>query len=98
MIEFGEKLKRLRKEKGLTQEQLATLIGVKNSVISFYEVGDRTPSPEVVKKLAVALHVSSDYLLGIERSESVDISGLDEEDIALVRTLIDTLRRKNNTK
>lgn len=98
MMEFGEKLKRLRKEKGLTQEQLATLIGVKNSVISFYEVGDRMPSPEVVKKLAVALHISSDYLLGIERNESIDVSGLDVEDIALVRTLIDTLRKKNNTK
>lgn len=65
MVEFGERLRKLRKERNLTQKQLATLIGVKNSVISFYEVGDRTPSPEVLKKLAVALHVSADTLLGI---------------------------------
>lgn len=95
MVEFGEKLRRLRKEKNLTQKQLADLIGVKHSVISFYEVGDRVPSPEVIKKLAAALHVSSDYLLGIESSETMDVSGLDVHDKALVRSLIDTLREKN---
>lgn len=95
MVEFGEKLRQLRKSKKLTQQQLASLIGVKNSVISFYEVGDRVPSPEIIKKLAVALHVSSDYLLGIERNASVDVSGLDKNDVQLVRLLIDTLRSKN---
>lgn len=96
MVEFGDKLRRLRKEKNLTQKQLADRIGVKNSVISFYEMGDRIPSPEVIKKLAVALHVSADYLLGIESSETMDVSGLDTRDKALVRSLIDTLREKNS--
>ena len=62
MVEFGEKLRQLRKEKKLTQKELAALIGVKNSVISFYELGDRIPSPEVIRRLAIALHVSADYL------------------------------------
>lgn len=95
MVEFGAKLKQLRKEKNLTQKQLASLIGVQNSVISFYEVGERVPSPEIIIKLATALHVSSDYLLGIEKNESVDVSGLDEHDKILVRSLVDTLRSKN---
>ena len=95
MVEFGNKLRQLRKEKNLSQKQLATLIGVQNSIISFYEVGDRIPSPDVIKKLAVALHVSTDYLLGIEKNESVDVSGLDDADKTLVRTLVDTLRDKN---
>lgn len=94
MVEFGAKLKKLRKEKNLTQKQLASLIGVQNSVISFYEVGERVPSPEITIKLATALHVSSDYLLGIEKNESVDVSGLDEHDKMLVRSLVDTLRSK----
>lgn len=59
-------------------------------------MGDRIPSPEVIKKLAVALHVSADYLLGIENSETMDVSGLDTRDKALVRSLIDTLREKNS--
>lgn len=49
MVEFGKKLKQSRKEKKLTQKQLAALIGVKDSVISFYEIGDRILSPEVLK-------------------------------------------------
>lgn len=92
MVEFGKKIRQLRKEKNLTQKQLAALIGVKNSVISFYEVGDRFPSPEVIRKLAIALHVSTDYLLGIEKNESVDVSGLDEKEKSLIRALVDTLR------
>ncbi len=95
MVEFGEKLRQLRKEKNLTQKQLADLVGLKNSVISFYEVGERVPSPEVIKKLAAVLHVSADYLLGLERAETVDLHGLDDADKKLVRALVDTLRSKN---
>lgn len=95
MVEFAEELRQLRREHGLTQAELASMIGVKNSVISFYEMGDRVPSPKIIKKLAATLHVSADYLLGIENHPSIDVSGLDESDIALVRSLVDTLRYKN---
>lgn len=97
MVEFGERLRRLRKERNLTQKQLATKIGVKNSVISFYEVGDRMPSPEVLKKLACVLHTSCDYLLGVEKKETVDISELDEEEKQIVRALIASfIKRKKD--
>ena len=95
MVEFGKRLRELRKQKNLTQKQLASLISVQNSVISFYELGDRMPSPEIIVKLAHALHVSADYLMGIEKSESVDMSGLSDEDIKLVEHLVDYLRKRN---
>lgn len=95
MVEFGERLRQLRKERNLTQQQLAELIGVKNGVISFYELGDRTPSPAVLRKLALALHVTSDYLLGIERSAMVDVTGLDEQDRLVVQMVVSRLREKN---
>lgn len=95
MVEFGKKLRRLRKQKHLTQRQLADLIGVQHTIISFYELGDRVPSPEVIVKLASVLHVSSDYLLGLEKKETVDISGLAPNDCGLVRALVDSLREKN---
>lgn len=98
MVEFGNKLRELRKERNLTQKQLAELIGVQNSIISFYEVGDRIPSPEVIIKLARVLHVSSDYLLGLEKQESVDISGLSESDKGLIRSLVYSLREKNENR
>ena len=98
MIDFGERLKCLRKEKRLTQKQLAAMIGVQHSVISFYEVGDRIPSVEVIIRLAAALHVSADYLLGIEKREVLDLGGLSPEDKLLLRTMADTLRQKAEYK
>ena len=97
MIEFGNRLKTLRKQKKLTQKQLATQINVKNSIISFYENGDRFPSPEIIIKLSAVFHVSSDYLLGIENGTYIDVSGLTDSDIQLVLSLADTLRAKNNS-
>lgn len=94
MVEFGDRLRLLRKERKLTQKELASLIGVKNSVISFYEVGDRTPSLEVVIKLSKALHISTDKLLGLEKSETVDVSGLTEKDKRYIQSLVDRLRNE----
>lgn len=92
MVEFANRLRQLRKDRTLTQQQLAELIGVKNGVISFYELGDRTPSPAVLRKLELALHVTSDYLLGIERSAMVDVTGLDEQDRLVVQMVVSRLR------
>lgn len=98
MVEFGVRLKALRKEKRLTQKQLASMIGVQHSVISFYEVGDRIPSVEIIIKLAAVLHVSSDYLLGIEKKDTIDISGLSEEDKKLIRSMVNNIREKEEYK
>lgn len=94
MVEFGAKLRRLRKQKNLTQKQLANLIGVQHTIISFYELNERIPSPDVLVKIASVFHVSTDYLLGLEKGESLDISQLTESDKNLVRSLVDSLREK----
>ena len=92
MIEFGNRLRLLRKKRKLTQKELASLVGVKNSVISFYEVGDRTPSLEVLIKLSGALRVSTDALLGITTKEVIDVSGISEKDKQLIQSLVDRLK------
>ena len=93
--DFGLRLKELRLRAGLTQKQLGERIGITKSVVSFYELRERTPSPEVLIKLASVFHVSSDYLLGIEKGKSVDITGLDSEDEKVVRAVVEQLRKKN---
>ena len=98
MVDFGAKLKQLRLEEGLTQQQLADRIGVTKSVISYYELQERYPSPEVLTKLASVFHVSTDYLLGLERSEILDLTGLEEEDIVTVKRLVSSLKKKNMNK
>ena len=95
MVDFGLKLKELRKQSGMTQQQLADKLGITKSVVSYYELSERTPSPDVLKDLAIIFHVSADYLLGIERAKTIDVSDLSDEDVKLLLVTIETLRNKN---
>ena len=97
-MDFGSKLKELRTQNGLTQKQLADQLGVTKSVVSFYERQERTPSPDILRKLAAVFHVSSDFLLGIDTVKRLDISNLDDDDIQLVSLLVDRLRKMNSKK
>jgi len=93
-VEFSNRLKELRTQAGLTQLQLAQRLGITKSVISFYELSERAPSPDVLIRLAKIFHVSTDYLLGLDKKETLDISGIDKNDVALLRALADSLRKK----
>lgn len=92
-VDFGRKLKELRTNAKLTQAQLGELIGVTKSVISFYELQERSPSPDVLIKLSQVFHVTTDYLLGLTAKETIDITGLSAEDVALIRTMAERLRK-----
>jgi transcriptional regulator with XRE-family HTH domain len=96
-VDFGQRLRELRKQSGLTQKQLGERIGVTKSVVSFYELQERSPSPDVLIKLSGIFHVSTDFLLGIEKNKTVDVSGLDDEDINVVKSVAEALRRKNKS-
>ena len=62
----GDRLKKLRKDKLLTQEQLGEMIGVKKSTICCYEKGTRTPSIENIIDFIHIFGVDADYLLGTD--------------------------------
>ncbi|MDD3397313.1 MAG: helix-turn-helix transcriptional regulator [Clostridia bacterium] len=67
MDSLGQKIKELRKEKNLTQPELARLLNVSNGVISFWENNINEPKATYVKQLAIIFNVSSDYILGLEK-------------------------------
>ena len=66
MENFGEKLKELRAEKGLTQKQLAEQIDSAQSAIYYWESNKQEPTISALKKLCQFFNVSADYLLGLE--------------------------------
>ena len=68
---FGERLRELRKEKGLSQDEFAKILGTSKQILSRYELGQRSPKIEQVSKYAEKLKVSVDYLLGDTESEAV---------------------------
>lgn len=94
-VNFGDKLKSLRTAQKMTQQQLADRIGVAKSIVSYYESGDRYPSYDVLVRIAHVFHTTTDFLLDIAKDNVVDVTGLSEEDIAVVRTVAEALKRKN---
>ncbi len=96
MTDFASRLKKLRKQMGLNQTQLAKRIGVSKSLVSYYENQDRSPSPEILIKLSKIFHVSTDYLLGLESEQVLNVSNLSEDDIEFVKLTIEKLSKKYN--
>lgn len=69
---FGDNLKKLRSEMGITQTELAKVIGVKPSTVGMYETGERQPNFEIEEKIADFFNVSLDYLRGKTEKKAPD--------------------------
>jgi transcriptional regulator with XRE-family HTH domain len=99
-VNFPEHLAQLRKERGLTQPQLAEKIGVHVAQVRRYEAGTSQPTLDVIRSIAVALGVSADELLFAqdERGPSDDlklqfeaVSKFDPESKKVVQQVLDSM-------
>lgn len=88
MLNLGNRLKTLRRQKMLTQEQISIRLGITKAMISAYELGTRYPSLEMLIKIAKSYNVSTDYLLGMKKANYIDVSDLTDEQIAIISSLI----------
>lgn len=79
MILIGNKLKKLRESKGLTQKQLCKLLGVSLSTVSFYELDSRRPSYEVLIRYVDIFDTSADSILGTKNQLKDILSRLNYE-------------------
>lgn len=92
----AERLKNLRERYHLSQNDVAKVLKVSPALISSYERGERTPSPQKLSSLADIYHTTTDYLLC--RSNTYDdtlliaVDGLTAKQIKLLRELVDTMR------
>ena len=69
-MSFGEKLKNLRKTRGVTQEELASEVFVSRSMIAKYETGKAYPTNEILQRIAEYFNVSLDEL--VKKQELID--------------------------
>ena len=65
-LALGRRIAALRKERGYTQTELAERVGAIQVVVSNYELGKLRPHPDMIVRLAKALRVSTDELLGVQ--------------------------------
>ncbi len=103
---FGEQVVTLRKRKNLSQGELGKHVGTSGDIIGKYERDEVKPSVEVASKIADALEVSLDYLVGKTSVEIdaktlrrlQDIQLLNEQDKAHIFELLDAFLRDRKTK
>ena len=103
-MSFSRRLAKIRKDKKLTQQQMADTIGIHVSQIKRYESGDTQPSLEVLRKIALALNISADMLLFEEgeRGPSNDLimqfealGQFNEEERKVAKEILDSLILKH---
>jgi transcriptional regulator with XRE-family HTH domain len=106
-MDFPERLAVLRKEKNLTQKDLAELTNVHVAQIRRYESGTSQPTLDVIRKIAIALHVSADTLIfdQKERGPGDDlrlhfeaVSKLSEEEKETIKELLEGMLLKHEAK
>jgi transcriptional regulator with XRE-family HTH domain len=102
---FKDRVRAAREMRGFSQSELAEKAGFQPSAISHFETGGRSPSFDNLKRLADALSVSTDYLLG--RVDSPSISGpiagklfrhaekLSDDDLQALDSMAEALAKKN---
>ncbi len=79
----------------MTQQELAKKLGITRSSVNAWELGISIPSTQYVIALAQLFQVSTDYLLGMDNSATMRISGLSEADVQLIIGIISRLKEKN---
>lgn len=103
------RLRELREARGLTLEQVATSLNLRNQYVSNYELGKRRPDYETLKKFADFYHVTIDYILGRENisSEEQDFlrvkeralkEGITAEDLELALDFIKRAKEADKNK
>lgn len=93
--DFGETLKKLRKGRGMTQSELGSQVGLSKAVVSKYETGLGYPSFDVLIRLAQFFGVTTDYLLGVSGSRTVDVSLLTDSQVEALHRIIEEFIRAN---
>ena len=79
MATTAERIKQLRKKKGISQSELAEVIGVKNNTVSTWERGTRKPDFEALNLLSDYFEVSFEYILGSSDKEEARVKPTQDE-------------------
>lgn len=92
-IVIADRIKLLREQNGYTQTELAKKLGITRSSVNAWEMGISIPSTQYLVEISSIFKVSTDYLLGINETATISVSGLSDSDIELIHTVINHLRK-----
>lgn len=90
-MKLGEKIKYLRKSKGISQEELATMLKINRNFLSRIETGKSDPNAGILKSIAQIFNVDLNSLLDINNSE-VDINNSEEQGIDKIKYITENCK------
>lgn len=93
LFSLADRIKSLRERAGLTQADIARQIGISRSGVNSWEMGLSVPSTQYIVELAKKFKVSTDYLLGMDDTSSISISGLTDKQVAVLIDVIDCFKQ-----
>ncbi|MDV9544862.1 XRE family transcriptional regulator [Clostridioides difficile] len=93
---LSDRLKFLRKEKGVMQKEIANYLNITTSAYGFYEQGKRTPTPEMLSSLAEYFGTTVDYLIGRYDNKASNISSKTSCNNTLFQKRLKELRAEKN--
>lgn len=93
---IGDKIKELRERSGISQSELAKRLNVTRSSVNAWEGGLSAPTAAYLVELAKLFRVSTDYLLGLEASDHITLTGLTAQEIKIIYQLLDYFQEAKN--
>lgn len=93
--ELAENIKKLRIQKHLTQKELGNKLGITTSTVASYESQDRLPSIAVLIKLSSVFNVSIEYLLGVNKNKTIDVSELSDNQVSALNVIVEQFKEDN---
>ena len=93
---IAEKIKHLREQNGLTQVALAKKLGITRSSVNAWELGISIPSTQYIVEIALLFNVTTDYLLDVNTSAAINTEGLSAEDLKVLYSLVQHLKKRKS--
>lgn len=90
----ADRIKVLREQNNLTQTELSKKLGITRSGVNAWEMGISIPSTQYIVEISNLFKVSTDYILGVNQSVTLDVSGLNDDDIQLLQQIVNHFRKK----
>ncbi|WP_295166763.1 helix-turn-helix transcriptional regulator [Ruminococcus sp.] len=95
LLMLSDRIKQLRESNSLTQAELARRLSLSRSAINAWEMGLSVPTSQYIVELSKLFNVSSDYILGINETVTLSVSGLTDEQIDAVSTIVKCFQKSN---
>lgn len=93
---IADKIKDLRETHHMTQNALAKKLNITRASVNAWEQGISVPSTQYLIELASIFKVSTDYLLSVKSNQTIDVSGLQSRQVALITELVSELKKEKN--